>query len=100
MSKTKLVRHGDLCLKLINKPPEAEESKTKVLLTGSHGHNHSIDNGKVYFKKVDNYVFGYLVAENTTLDHPEHGAIKLSNGVYELRRQNEYTPQGLIPVLD
>lgn len=99
--KTKLIRHGDICLRKISKKPTGlEESKTKVLETGSHGHNHYIDNGKVYFKKVDDYVFGYLVAKDTTLNHEEHGKIKLDNGVYELRKQQEYTPQGLVPVID
>ena len=95
-----IIRHGDLALKQISKLPTGlKETKTNILVTGSHGHHHFIDKGKVYFKKVDNFVFGYLVAKNTILNHEEHGKVKL-NGVYELRKQSEFTPQGLIPVKD
>lgn len=98
---TKLVRQGDLVLKKISKlPTKLTEENTKVLMHGSHGHDHFIDKGKVYFKKVDDYVYGYLVTKDTTLDHPEHGGIKLTDGIYELRKQNEFTVAGLIPVID
>jgi hypothetical protein len=99
--KTKLIRHGDLALVKISKLPTGlKETKTKVLMSGSHGNNHFINQGKVYLTKVDDYVFGYLRAKDTTLDHPEHGKIKLDNGVYELRRQIEFTVDGLKPVVD
>lgn len=95
-----IIRHGDICLKQISKLPKGlKETKTTILETGSHGHNHFIDKGKVYFQKVNDYVFGYLVAKNTTLDHEEHGKVLL-NGVFELRKQQEFTPQGLVPVID
>lgn len=100
MEKT-LIRQGDLGLvKIFKLPKGLKEEKTKILISGSHGHHHSIDNGKVYFKQVDQYVFGYLVAKDTTIDHEEHGGMKLPNGVYELRKQQEFTPQGLVPVID
>lgn len=96
-----IVRQGDLVLKKIKKLPTGlTETKVKVMVTGSHGHNHSFDTGKLYFTPVDTYVFGYLVAKGTSIDHPEHGGMKLENGVYELRKQQEYTPQGLVPVID
>lgn len=99
--KTNLVRHGDLCVESIKKLPEGlEETNTRILVSGSHGHHHSIDNGTVYLKKVDDYVIGYLVAENTTLNHEEHGAIKLDDGVYALRKQVEFTPSGLVQIVD
>lgn len=99
--KNQLIRHGDLALKLINSlPADLTETKTKVLITGSHGNHHTIDKGKVYFKKVDDFVFGYLFAKKTTLDHPEHGKVKLTDGVYELRKQNEIRHDGLKPVID
>lgn len=99
--KTLLVRHGDLGLKKIKKlPKKMKVTNTKVLITGSHGHNHEIDKGTVYLEKVDDYVIGYMVAKKTTLNHPEHGAIKLDDGVYEMRKQVEYTQEGLVPVVD
>ncbi len=95
------IRHGDLALVKIKSLPEGlQESKTNVMLSGSHGHNHTVDRGKIYLKKVDDFVIGYLVAKDTTIQHEEHGNFKLPNGVYELRRQQEFTPQGLVPVID
>jgi len=96
-----IIRHGDLALVKIDKLPKGLlETKTKVLLTGSHNNNHSISVGKVYFKQVDGFVFGYLVAKKTTLNHIEHGGVKLVDGVYELRKQVEQTHDGLKPVID
>jgi len=98
---TKLFRHGDICGVKIDKLPEGlTETKTTILETGSHGHNHYIDKGKVYFKKDGEHIFGYLVAKDTTLNHEEHKDIKLDDGIYQLRKQTEYTPVGLIPVID
>lgn len=101
---TKAVRHGEICFVKISKLPKGLKlSDSKVLIQGSHGNSHSFDNGKLYFQKVDEYVFGYFVAKGTTLLHAEHGKNgkgKLPDGIYELRRQIECTPQGLIPVKD
>jgi len=95
------VRQGDLCLFKIDKLPEGlTETNTKILVSGSHGHHHTINKGKVYLKPVDTYVFGYLVAKDTTIDHEEHGGMKLTDGIYELRKQQEFTPAGLVPVID
>ena len=54
------------------------------------------------------HVFGYFMAKNTTLLHADHGEktkaslkkARLPNGIYELRKQTEHTPQGLVPVRD
>jgi len=103
--KKQFYRHGDLGLLKIDKlPKELRLTKTKIAMVGSHGNNHSIDTGKLYFKKENDFVFGYLVAKNTNLLHPEHkdktGKAKIPDGIYQLIKQNEYTPQGLIPVVD
>jgi len=101
-------RHGDLVLWQIKELPNGlTPTKTKVLMTGSGGNPHSIDNGTVYFKAVNEFVFGYLVAENTTLYHKNHGegngkikVAKINNGVYELKKQQEKTHEGMKPVVD
>ena len=102
---TKAYRHGEICLVKIDKLPEGiEPSKSKTIMTGSHGNNHDIDNGILYFKQENEFVFGYLVAENTNLLHPEHkdesGTAKIEDGIYQLIKQNEYTPEGLVPIVD
>ncbi len=107
---TKNIRHGDLALLKIEKlPKDLKQTKTKVIMQGSHGHDHSFNNGKLYLKKENDFVFGYLVAKNTVLLHLEHGKVikgktlreaKIPNGIYELRKQNEETNEGMRPVID
>ncbi len=91
-------------VKVESLPKGLKVSKSKVIMTGSHGNNHTITTGKLYFKNESEFVFGYLVAKSTTLLHPEHGdkngRAKIEDGVYRLIKQNEFTPQGLIPVVD
>ncbi|MDE2015898.1 MAG: hypothetical protein KGI72_05245 [Patescibacteria group bacterium] len=110
MKKLKNYRHGDLVLIGIEKLPEGlTEATTKELIRGSGGNPHTIDRGEIYFKEVNEFVFGYLVAKDTTLRHREHGKkisgkelleAKINDGVYELRRQVEKTHEGMAPVQD
>jgi hypothetical protein len=105
------LRHGDLSFVQIEKLPEGlKETKSKVIMQGSHNNEHSFDNGKLYLKKVDNFVFGYFEAfANTRLFHVEHGKCckgkqkkecHLPMGIYELRKQNEELHEGMRPVQD
>ncbi len=103
--KTKCYRHGEILLKKISKLPKGlKVSDSKCIMQGSHSNSHTINNGKLYFVKEGTYVFGYLVAKDTSLLHPEHspkvGQAKLPNGIYQLLKQQEYTPNGLVPVID
>lgn len=103
--KHKAYRHGEICLVRIDNLPEGIEiSNTKTLMVGSHGNSHTIENGDIYLKKDGDFTFGYLVAKDTSLLHPEHspkvGEAKVEDGVYQLVKQNEFTPDGLIPVID
>lgn len=104
-------RHGDLALCQIKKLPEGltNVSKKKVLHAGSHGNEHSFDNGTFYPQKSGDNILGYFVAKDTKLLHPEHGLIvkgkklreaKISDGIYELRSQVEITHQGMREVVD
>jgi hypothetical protein len=103
-------RHGDLCLIGIKElPQDLKPSKTKILMVGSGGNNHSINKGTVYIKNVDEFVFGYLEAKDTKLLHIEHGKkvkgkelreAKIEDGIYELRKQMENTHSGMKQVID
>mgnify|MGYP007100098470 CR=1 FL=1 len=97
----KAYRHGEQLLKVIDSIPESvEKLKTKLFATGSHGNHHEIDNGTLY--KDENGF--YLKAKNTSLLHPEHspkvGDAKILDGNYQIIVQTEYTPEGLVPVVD
>ena len=108
--KSKIYRHGEIGLVPIKKLPDGlKKTDSKVIIKGSNGHSHSIDNGQLYFYKKGEYVFGYLVAKNTNLLHDEHGYFvkgrkerkaKLPDGVYELRKQQEFINNELKPVID
>jgi len=105
MKKKQCYRHGEILLVKIDKLPKGlKVSESKVIINGSHSNAHTINNGKLYFAKEGDFIFGYLVAKNTSLLHPEHspkiGDAKIKDGVYQLVKQNEFTPQGLIPVID
>jgi hypothetical protein len=101
-------RHGDLALIGIDKLPDnLKKSDTKILMKGSGGNNHEIDNGDVYFINNNQFIFGYLAAKNTKLFHLEHGEgkgknkeAKIEDGIYELRKQNEETHTELKQVED
>jgi hypothetical protein len=110
-TKLKIYRHGDLLLRGIDKLPEglAKTSKEKVLHRGSHGNEHSFDNGTFYPQKSGDNILGYFEAKDTTLLHPEHGMIKagqklreakIQDGFYELRSQMEITHEGMREVVD
>ena len=103
--KQKAYRHGEIALVKIDSLPDGLKASTsKVLMIGSHGNNHSIDNGVFYPVKEEGFVFGYLEAKDTNLLHPEHkdetGGAKIEDGFYKLVKQTEFTPEGLIPVVD
>lgn len=108
--KKKGLRHGDMLLIRIDKLPEGlTENETKILMTGSGGNDHTFSGGRFYPKQVDRFIFGYLVAdEDCKLYHPDHGNKKgrglkvagIKGGVYELRKQFQFTHAGMQEVID
>ena len=110
MIKMYNVRHGDLALIGIEKLPEGlKKSESKILMTGSGGNDHSFNRGEFYPHQEQPNIIGYLVAENTTLFHKEHGKVvkgkdlreaKIQDGIYQLKNQIEDTHAGMKPVID
>jgi hypothetical protein len=100
----KIYRHGEIGFLKVRSIPKMEEDKTNTIMSGSHGHAHTFRGGKIYLlKEPKDFVIGYFEAKGTTLFHPEHGKngkAKLPDGKYEIRRQVEYTPQGMVVVRD
>lgn len=103
------IRHGDLALVEVKELPKGlEEADSKVILEG-RSNKHLFDNGKLYLKTVDEFVFGYFATGNNThIFHPEHGKangkgmrrVKVKKGIYELRAQHEDTHEGMKQVVD
>ena len=104
MKQQKAYRHGDICLlKISKKPTGLKKSNTKTLLAvGSGGNPHTFDNGVFYPVKDKEFVIGYLQAKNTKLFHSEHSPRggKIEDGLYEVRRQQEFTHKGMVAVID
>jgi len=105
------IRHGDLALIGIKKLPSGlKVTNSKIIMHGSHDHDHAFNIGKLYLKKINEFVIGYFEAiKGTKLFHPEHGEIvagsklreaKVPVGFYELRVQNEDTNEGMKQVID
>ena len=104
-------RHGDMALIKIKELPQGlKKSASKILMTGSGGNHHKYDVGEFYLIKPKGFVVGYFVATNKTkLLHCEHGKkikgkqlreAKIDAGIYELRKQQESTHEGMRPVED
>lgn len=108
---TKVYRHGEIGLVPVAELPKGlKKAETDVIMQGSGNNPHKVRNCEIYFKNVDQYIFGYLKAnKGNALLHPQHGKYvkgkqlkecSLPEGVYELRRQVENTHEGLKPVID
>lgn len=109
----KAIRHWDTALVQIEKLPEwLKKSKTLVFLHGKNN-NHSINKWELYLTDnpdtlINNkFIYGYLVAKDTTLIHNEHSPMSDENrnaiipdGVYTLYKQKEATPDGFKIVID
>lgn len=99
----KIYSHGEISFVTIDKLPEGlEEAKTNVFAKGKTGNSHTFEGGKIYLKNEGQFVVGYFEAIGTKLYHPEHSqkGAELPDGVYQIKRQNEFTPEGLVPVID
>lgn len=109
----KAIRHGDVALVQIDNLPEwLTKSDTRIFLAGKNN-NHEIDNGDIYITKDHNtlrdneFLYGYLVANNTTLIHNEHSPMSNENRnalipdwVYALYKQKEATADGFKIIKD
>lgn len=102
-----MYRQGDVLLE----PVEALPAVVKALkeVKGRHvlaegeatGHAHTVRGGRMakFFEDAESNRF-LQVLEATPLEHQEHSAIDLPEGVYRVRRQREYSPQEIRNVLD
>ena len=96
-------RHGDVALINIKTMPKLKETKTNVFMSkGSGGNDHTFTGGKFYPHTDGDNIIGYLKAKDTILYHAEHSpkGVKIKDGIYEIRKQNEFTHEGLREVVD
>jgi hypothetical protein len=101
-------RQGDILLVPVENLPdgltEVPRENGKIVLAEGEvtGHLHAIDSPEAMFMAEDlEQIEGrFLVIEaEVALKHPEHDTITLDPGLYEVRRQREYTAAGGIDVV-
>lgn len=106
IKKIKTYRQGDIHLVLISKLPSnaIKDVPTSRILLGEGeiaGHRHEIidavDKVHAYRKAEALYL---SVEEEISLVHPEHKAIALLPGTYEVIRQHEYERKEILRVQD
>ena len=96
---------GDVYFQRVGKLPEGvvpvAAVKGKLVVTHSEtGHDHVMDaDGVTMYRLPDSIMDCFLVVEKSaTLEHlrphDTHEAIKFGEGIYHVRRQREYTPEG------
>lgn len=114
MTKTfkTMAAQGDLLIRRIDKLPEGlkEQSAEKgyfILAHSETGHHHAVmERPEVkYFAAMDQLrAFLVVTGEPVELEHQRpydtHESIRIDPGIYELRRQREYTPEGFRRVAD
>lgn len=106
----KCAAQGDVYFrKVANLPDNAEqiESKGRIVVTHSEtGHDHVFKDptGVTMFKTPNPFVCYLRMETPAMLEHlrefDTHEAILFSPGIYEVRRQREYTPEGYRMVED
>lgn len=104
-------RQGDILLIRVAKAPRnaknVNRENGKLILAHGEvtGHHHAFDvdvtNVELVTAEQANELF--LMVHGTApapLTHQEHATIDIEPGVYEVRRQREYSPAGLVNVSD
>ena len=107
----KLAAQGDVLFRRIKAlPGDVVEQKPKGALVVAHsetGHHHTVDGeARLYEKTQRDPMICYLQIAGEFADvvhhrpHDTHETLRLLKGTYEVRRQREWTPEGLRRVED
>ena len=102
---------GDVLIRRVDEVPASAKrvpsENGKIIVTHSEtGHHHVMEAERVdLFQDPENFLLAWIkVNRPATLEHMRphdtHEAIKFSEGIYEIRRQREYTPEGFRRVAD
>lgn len=102
---------GDIYIKRVDKLPagaiKVEPENGRVIVTHSEtGHHHLMNADAVtMYRLPDSIMDCLLVVDQPTAlehlrEHDTHEPIMFDKGVYHVRRQQEYTPEGLRRVED
>lgn len=95
-----MIRQGDvLFVPVLSIPEGAKHEDTKIVAYGeATGHNHKLV-GVAEVYSLEDQLFA-TVGEGVQVVHQEHAPLAIEEGIYEIRIQREYTPQGIRQVMD
>ena len=102
---------GDICIRRVDNMPKglkvAEiENGNYIVAHSETGHHHVIDSrtAQMLVDETNAFIAYLSVREPVDLvhlrDHDTHEALHFEPGIYEVRRQREYTPEGFRRVED
>lgn len=101
MKQLKLYRQGDVLIREISQLPEkirpVQSTDRYILAEGeATGHHHSIQatDGLSVFQQKSGELVMQVEEKSVSLKHQEHAPIEIPLGIYEVKRQREYQPQG------
>lgn len=108
MKSIKFIRQaaqGDLLITKIEKMPKgfkkAKSENGKFIVAHSEtGHHHTVleRNAQMLINETNEFIACLKIDKETQIVHERsfdtHAPITLDPGIYEIRRQREYTPQG------
>jgi len=94
------MRQGDVIL-LPAKTTEGQKLPHLTLAEGEvTGHKHRISDGQAELYEKDGTLYLKVLSETATLTHEEHEAIAIPKGIWMIRIQREYEPEGWHYVAD
>jgi hypothetical protein len=104
LAKQQLYRQGDVLLRRINSLPKQKRVKRAsghILEGETTGHVHRVEDlSQAEVLEIGDGLFLQVGEEGVRIIHEEHNPISLPPGNYEVIRQREYQPSGLVNVAD
>lgn len=103
MTVKNIARQGDiLFIRVDNMPADLKKANDNIIAHGEvTGHSHQVaaTDGVAVLEneKGDKFV---SAEKDWEIVHDEHGPITLEKGIWEARRQREYTPEAIVRVVD
>jgi len=105
MIQGSMIRQGDVLLVPVEEiPPEAiPEPRTIVAYGEATGHHHDLQvqdpDAEVQVYALEDKLFAKIEGK-VAIVHEEHASLPVEEGMYEVRIQQEYTPERARRVLD
>ena len=102
-------RQGDVLIRRVArelpgdpKPRAIPREKGRIVLAHGEatGHAHAIKAPKASLFEVAGKIYLSVDGDTVALEHEEHATVEIPEGLYEITRQREYSPQAIRNVAD